>query len=159
MEDPDMAKNGNAFPEWDVTKIFGEFNYLPVDFAALAAAQQRNIEAFTALNARAVEGAQALAVRQAEIVRDAFETSAAAARAFSEVDKPEDCWAKQAEYTKSAVTRGLANARELSELATRTANDTAEILSRRLVESMNEVSGMVPTAAPRATAQPAAKKS
>ena len=77
-------------PFMDFSKIAGEFKMPQFDTAALIEYQRRNLEAFTAANQLAFEGAKAITERQVELARQVWEESAEAARTLGTVGKPED---------------------------------------------------------------------
>jgi hypothetical protein len=68
-----MAEARPSFFDFDVTKMITDFRFRPFDVEAMMACQRRNIEAFSQANQLAVEGAQAVARRQIEMARQAFE--------------------------------------------------------------------------------------
>ena len=70
----------NPFLEMDVTKLMGEFKVPGVDLDKMADAQRKNVEALTSANQLAAEGFQAVARRQAEILRQTLETAARSPR-------------------------------------------------------------------------------
>jgi phasin family protein len=47
-------------------------------------------------------------------------------------------FAKHAEYSKQAFEKNLANARELTEIATKATSDAANIINRRFCEGLGE---------------------
>src|SRR3546814_8128069 len=59
--------SSDLFAAFDLNKMLGDLKMPGFDPAAVAAAQQKNIDAITAANKRAIEGYQAIAKRQAEI--------------------------------------------------------------------------------------------
>ena len=86
---------------------------------------RKNIEALTQANQLAVEGVQAVVRRQVEITRQAVEEFTSMFRDFVQPSgSPEDRLAKQAEYSKQALQKGLTNARELTELLTKSHLDS-----------------------------------
>jgi phasin family protein len=46
---------------------------------------------------------------------------------------------KQAEVVKAAVEKAVANARELTELATKSQGEAFDVLNKRFIESVDEV--------------------
>jgi phasin family protein len=52
---------------------------------------------------------------------------------------PEDRFAKQAEYSKHAIEKGLSNAKELTELVTKSNTEAFNVLNKRVTESLDEV--------------------
>ena len=100
------TKNSGLF---DVTKVMGDFRVPGIDLEAAVASQRKNIEALTQANQLAVEGVQALMRRQVEITRQVMEDFSAMFRDFVQPNgSPEDRVAKQAEYSKQAIEKGLA---------------------------------------------------
>ena len=125
---------------FDVTKAMGDFRLPGIDFEAVAAAQRKNIEALTQANQLAVEGVQAVVRRQVEIAREAMDEFSAVMRDFVQPNgSPEDRFAKQAEYSKAALEKGVANARELAELVTKANTEAFNVLNKRVTESLDEV--------------------
>lgn len=124
----------------DVTKIFADMK-LPAmpDMNALMAAHQRNIEALTAANKVAMEGAQAFARRQAEIVQQSIGEFTEAVKSFTSVEAPQDKAARQAEVLKHTYERGVSNLRELGDLISRSNTEAVELLNRRFAAAMEEV--------------------
>ncbi len=113
--------------DFDVTKMFADFRFRPFDVEAVWAAQRRNIEALSQANKLAVDGAQALAQRQLELTRQAFEAST------------EDRIAKNTEYAKQMLEKGISHGREVAALAAKTGTDAAEVLHRRASEGLDEI--------------------
>ena len=127
------------FPDVDFTKVMADFRLPTVDVEAVVAAQRKNIEALTQANQLAVEGVQAVARRQVEIARQAVEEYTALVRELSTPVAPEDRLAKQVDVVKGAVEKGLANARELTELATKANTEAFNVINKRFTEGLDEV--------------------
>ena len=125
---------------FDVSKIMGDFRVPGVDLEAAVASQRKNIEALTQANQLAVEGVQALMRRQVEITRQAMEDFSAMFRDFVQPNgSPEDRFAKQAEYSKHAIEKGLSNAKELTELVTKANTEAFNVINKRVTEGLDEV--------------------
>src|SRR5882724_4239739 len=114
-----MAANRNPFMDMDVTKLMGEFKMPGVDLHKVVSAQRKNVEALTAANQLAAEGMQAVARRQAEILRTTLEEAGRSMRDLMEHSAPEDRMVKQTEFAKNAFEAALANMRELAEMVTK----------------------------------------
>jgi phasin family protein len=127
------------FPEVDLTKVMADFRLPTVDVEAVVASQRKNIEALTQANQLAVEGVQAVARRQVEIARQAVEEYTSLLRDLSTPVAPEDRLAKQVDVVKGAMEKGLANARELAELATKANTEAFNVINKRFTESLDEV--------------------
>jgi phasin family protein len=129
--------NGNNF--FDVTKVMADFRVPTVDVEAMVASQRKTIEAFTQANQLAVEGVQAVARRQVEIARQSIEDFTGLFREITQPGTPEEKMAKQAEAVKGALEKGLANARELTELVTKANTEAFNVLNKRVAEGLDEV--------------------
>jgi phasin family protein len=130
----------NPFLDFDFTKALGDMRVPGLDVDALVAAQRKNLEAFTQANQLAVEGVQAVARRQVEIARQAIDEFSAIVRDLAVPSaSPEDRIAKQAEFSKQAIEKGLANARELTEMVTKANTEAFNVINKRVTESFDEV--------------------
>jgi len=125
--------------EFDVTKFFADFRYKPVDVEAVWAAQRRNIEALSQANQAAVEGVQALARHQIELTRETFEGFSTLLRDMAQPASAEDRIAKNTDYVKKMLDKGVSHSREVATITTKATNDAAEILRKRAVESLDEL--------------------
>lgn len=146
LETDQMAKQTTSpYGDWDFAK-FADFEKLTAQFAApgvdagaLAEAQRKNIEALSAVNRAAYAGAQVIAQRQIEMVRDGMNEAVKAARELSRLGSPQDRLAKQAEVMKESYETALANWRELAELNARSGNEVIELIHKRVSEGLDEV--------------------
>lgn len=134
------SKNG-AQGLFDVTQAFGEFRVPGLDVQAIVETQRKNLEAFTQANQLVGEGVQAVARRQVEIVQQAFADVSGLLREWTQFGAPQECLARNAEVAKAAFEKGLANTRELAELATKANTEAFNVISGRFTESLEEVSG------------------
>jgi phasin family protein len=127
----------------DVSKLISEFKLPGVDVASALASQQKNIQALTAANQLAFEGFQAVARRQSEILRQSIEQTTAIVTELLAAGSPEDKVAKQAELVKSAFEKALTNTRELAELVTKSNSEAADVINKRVSESLEELKAAV----------------
>jgi phasin family protein len=142
-----------AFKVPDFSKFYGDFNQAAADFGKLFvngkapmfdveaafAAQRRNVEALTTANRVAVEGAQAVLRRQAELVREAIEDMSSASKEFTVAGSTEDKLLRQTELAKSAFETALANVRELAGLVQKTSDEAVSVISKRVVDNFDEM--------------------
>ena len=135
--DVDMSKFA------DVSKIMSEFKLPGVDVESVLATQQKNIQALTAANQLAFEGFQAVARRQSEIVRQTIEQTSTIVTELMAAGSPEDKVAKQADLVKLAFEKALANARELAELVAKSNSEAADVINKRVSESLEELKASV----------------
>jgi len=114
------------------------------DFQALAEAQKRNLEALTAANRLAMEGAQAVARRNMEIMQQVMGEMTQAIQSIASVEgSPNAKAAQQTELLKTAYERGVANMQEIAELIQKSNGEALGVLNRRFTESLEEVKSLV----------------
>jgi phasin family protein len=139
-----MAKRAQGFENWDFSKMFGDFsvpNMPEMKFEGIAAAQQRNFEAFATANRMAVEGFQAIAQRNVEFFRDAYENGAQTAKSFAAPGSPGEGMSCQAELSSEAFQAGVANAREITGMVRQTVDQSVRVIADRMTESLSEMAG------------------
>lgn len=136
-----MAKAANPFG-FDFEKMMSDFKMPGVDVEAMVESQRRNFEAMTALNQQAIEGAQAVARRQAEIMQTLMGEASTAATEVANLS-PEERVSKQAELTRLAFERAVTNMRELSEMVSKSQNEAVETINGRVSESLKEIQAMI----------------
>lgn len=139
-----MAKSGTtSAPETDFTKFFADLK-LPAlpDMEAFLAASRKNIETLTAANRVALEGAQAVARRQMEMVQSSMTELTEAMKALATTDAPQAKAAKQAELLKQAYQRAVAHMRELSDLIRQSNAEALSLINQRFEEAMDEVKAL-----------------
>jgi len=130
---------GMKVPEFmDFTKIAGQFKVPNFDAGTLMESQRKNMEAMAAANRVALEGAQALSQRQAEILRQVWDESTTAMTAFSS-GKPEEQMVKQTELAKQAFEQSLNNLRELAEIGAKSNSEAVEVITKRVAEGLEEL--------------------
>ena len=125
--------------DFDVTKIFGDFRFRPFDVEAAWAAQRRNIEALSQANQLAVESVQAVAKRQIELTRETFEGFSALMRDLATPASTEDRIAKNTEYVKQILEKGVKHGGEIATITTKAGSEAAEILHKRANEGLDEI--------------------
>ncbi len=142
-----MATTQNPFTNFDFTqfqdfsKIAGKFEMPNVDGASLMETQRKNVEAITQANRIVFEGMQAMAQRQAEIVRKGMDEAAKTFGSLAEAGAPEDKLAKQIELTKKAYIDAFTNFNELAEISVKSNAEAAQEINKRVTASFDEVKG------------------
>src|SRR6185312_1466741 len=111
---PAMSDARPSFFDFDMTKIFADFHFRPFDVEAVWAAQRRNIEAFSLANQLAVEAVHAVAKRQMEMTQQSFEDLSGLMRDMTQPVSTEARIAKQTEYAKKIIDKGLTHGREIA---------------------------------------------
>src|ERR1043165_5055000 len=109
----DARPTPNPF-DFDVTKMFADLRFRPFDVEAVWAAQRRNIEALSQANQAPVAAGQARPRRQIELTRETFEGFSALLRDLSTPASTEDRIAKNTEYMKQMLEKGVSHGRELA---------------------------------------------
>ena len=147
-----MAKQArNPFLDWDVSKftdvqkLTEQFAVPGVDTKVLVDAQRKNLETLTAANRAAYEGAQAIAQRQAEILREAASEAVKATRELTAASTPQDQFAKQTQLVKQGYEAAIANWRELAEMNAKSGATVVELINKRVSEGLDEVQKAVHT--------------
>ncbi|KAB2928490.1 MAG: phasin family protein [Candidatus Contendobacter sp.] len=130
--------------KFDMTKMLGDVKIPGFDMQAIMDAQRKNIEALTAANQAAVQGIQAVAQRQAEILSQAMsEVSSVAQQLAGSASNPQEMTTKQAELVRKAFEQALANARELAEMVSKSNTEAFAIINKRVTESLQELKSLV----------------
>jgi len=114
-----------------------------VDTEAVLATYRRNIEALSAANRVALEGAQTVAKRHMEILQQTMSEVSENMKALTAVETPQAKAAKQADLLKRGYERAVANTKELSELIQQSNSEALGLLNRRFMEAMDEIKAMM----------------
>ena len=128
-------------------KIFGDFKTPAFDFNSLMEVQRRNIEAFTAANQVVAEGVQAIARRQAEVMRTNVDEVMTASKDLTAGGAPEMNAEKQANLSKAIFEKQFSNAREVSEMISKSSFEAFDLLNKRAAESFDELGAVAGKAA------------
>ena len=121
-----MANNGLPFSGPEVETIF--------------ASQRKGVEAIMQANRLAFDGVGAVWLRHLGFVQEALEGLTTHVGDLALPSNPlNEKLAKHAEYSKQAFEKNLANAYELTEIATKVATDATNIINQRFCESLDEV--------------------
>ncbi len=131
----------------DMSKMMGEFKMPQFNFEAMMNAQRKNIEAMTAVNQAAFESIQAIARRQAELMRQTFEETTQTMNAVMSSSSPEEKVIRQAEASKLAVDKCMTNAREIADTLAKCNTQAMETVTTRLNEGMEELREIIKTSA------------
>ena len=138
-----MAKKPETMFDMDFTKMMAEFKLPQVDVEALVAAQRKNIETLSTANKLALEGMQAVAKRNMEIMQQSLADMTEAMKAIAAAEAPQAKAAKQAELLKSAYERAVGNMKEVADLIQNSNSEALGVLNKRFMEAMDEVKTLV----------------
>jgi phasin family protein len=138
-------KKTNATPNFDMdfTKYVADFKLPQVDVDALVASQTKTVEALTSANRTAVEGAQAVATRHNEIVKNAITELTETMQELSSVEKPQERAAKQAQIVKASYEKAVSNAQELSDMIVKSNAEAFTMINKRFLESLDEAAALI----------------
>ncbi|MBV9735492.1 MAG: phasin family protein [Acidisphaera sp.] len=120
------------------------------DFETLLGAYRRNLEVFSAANRVALEGAQAVAKRNMEIMQQTMSELSENMRAIAATESPQGKAARHADLLKSAYERAVANTKELSDLIQRANTEALGLLNSRVMEAMDEMKALMEKSASEA---------
>lgn len=128
----------NAWPNFDVSELFKQFQIPGVDVGKLMEGQRENIKALQEANQTALQGWQNLMSRQTELMREAFESWQSAVSDTAKTP-PGEMAQKQIEHGQKAIEKALANMRELAEMAIKSQSDAAEVIRKRFEAGLKEI--------------------
>jgi phasin family protein len=101
--------------------------------------QRRNVEALTAANQTIAQGLQTVVQRQGEIARQSVKQFQDLVSFKPSSTSVTETLVKQIDVTKTSYEKNVTNARELGDLVAKVGSEAADILSRRVVASLDEV--------------------
>jgi phasin family protein len=130
----------NAFG--DLTKILEQFKLPGVDTAEIEAARRKDVEALVQANQAAYEGMQALANKQAEMLKQAMQDIQAAVTGAAGgvgVGDP----GKQGELARKAYEKVLGDMKDLAEIARKSQADAMVSITQRGTQNLEEVKKMM----------------
>jgi len=137
-----MSEMGaNAMSEF--TRMFADMK-MPAapDMEALMAAHRRNLETLSAANRVALEGAQAIARRNMEIMQQTMTELTENMRNFATVETPSARAARQADLLKAAYERAVSNMQEIADLIQKSSGEALGLLNHRFSEAFDEVKAL-----------------
>ena len=113
------------------------------DVEALMSAHRRNLETLAAANKVALDGAQAIARRNMEIMQQTMSELSEGMRQFTTGDTPQARAARQADMLKAAYERAMSNMQEISGLIQKSNGEALTLLNHRFTEAIDEVKQLV----------------
>jgi phasin family protein len=126
----------------DFSKMFGNGKFAGFDIEAAMTFQRKNLEALTQVNQAALESVQSLAKRQSELAREAVETCSKLAKEIGAVSA-EERFAKQAQATKEIFEQAVSNLNELRDMAQKSQDKVATLISKRVSDNLDEVKSVL----------------
>ncbi len=136
----------NPFAAVDFSKFMSGYKIPTVDVEMLIAVQKKNLEAVVAANKIAAESAQSLFQGQTKVARANFEEFTAAFQELATAGDPQVVVARQTALAKDAYQRTVGNMKDVNAAVTKTGAEVFELLSKRVVEGLDEANGIAATA-------------
>jgi len=128
----------SMFGEMDLEKMMKDFRIPGIDVDGMMSSQRKNLEAIGEANKVAMEGMQAVAQRQAEIMREAMEEMARTTKDMAAMGNPQEATGKQADMVRERFEKAMANMRELAEMVAKSNSEAFDVVNRRMNESLDE---------------------
>jgi phasin family protein len=127
----------DKLPAFDAASL--AFKLPGFDLNTVVDIQRRNVEAVTAANQTLVQGLQTVAQRQGEIARQSVKQVQDLLSVKPSSASVPETLVKQIDLTKTAYEKTVADARELGDIVVKVGSEAGDILSRRVVASLDEV--------------------
>lgn len=160
-----MAKAAQPTQDWaktlaslDLTKgaeellnMLAGLNVPGVNMDALVANQRENLEALSAANRAALEGAKAIGEWQAKILQETMQAMTTAMSAGAKAGTPQQMVTTEAELAKKAFETAVGKMRELAEIVTQANQKATEAIVKRIPESLDEIKEVLKVPSPPRT--------
>ena len=146
-------------PTFDAASFPQAFKLPGFDVTTVLDIQRRNVEALIAANQTIAQGLQTVVQRQGEIARQSVKQFQDLVSFKPSSASVTETLVKRIDLTKTSYEKSVADARELGDIVIKVGSEAGDILSRRVVASLDEVKAAArPKAAVldevKATAQP-----
>jgi len=141
-----MYANGtfkNPFTDFDFSKFAGEFKFPILNVESIVESNRKNFAAFTTASTSTVEALKAIAQRQGDMIRAAFEDFSKHGSEVLAAATVEEKTAKQIDFAKKSYDVALANAREIGELYTKGQTEAFGVINERIAELTDEVKAAI----------------
>jgi phasin family protein len=141
-----MYANGtfkNPFTDFDFSKFAGEFKFPMVNVESIVESNRKTFAAFTTASTSTVEALKAIAQRQGDMIRAAFEDFSKHGSDVLAAATVEEKTAKQIDFAKKSYDVALANAREIGELYTKGQTEAFGVINERIAELTDEVKAAI----------------
>ena len=87
----------------------------------------------------AVDGIQALARRQVEVLQETMKEASEAVSSLSKAGSPAELAAKEAELGKSAFEKSVSTMREMAEILVKSSQEATNKINARVAASLDEI--------------------
>lgn len=124
----------------DLFSRFGRELRMPqVDVDTILEHHRKNLEALQKSASATAAGATGVFAKQQQLLEQALHEVSDMARDFRPTGNPQDMMAKQAEFARKSFETAVKNASEVAGIMARSGNESVDILSQRIRESMDEI--------------------
>src|SRR3954454_4868825 len=127
----------DKLPAFDAASL--AFKLPGFDVNTVVDIQRRNVEALTAANQTIAQGLQTVVRRQGEIARQSVKQFQDLLFVKPSSTSVEETLVKRIDVAKTSYEKTVADARELGDLVAKVGSEAVDILSRRVVASLDEV--------------------
>jgi phasin family protein len=149
--DNELAEaEGDSYPRQlmkQLTDTFGQQPFPGVDTAAILETVLKNMSALSAANKHVFENAEAIVVRQGEILKQSLDEASAAIKAISTADSTQELAARQGELLRRILLRTLIDMRREAEMTLKSSNEAfAEaftIINSRIIKNVQEITELI----------------
>ena len=144
-----MTTQKSPYDLGELSKLMSELKIPDIDWQGLIATQQKNLAALGQANQRWLEGAQAVARREVEIMEQAMADAADASKELVREGEAGAGAEKRLDLAKRSFETAVGNMRELSELATKANQEALDVIHQRAMAGFEEIQALI-KAKPRA---------
>jgi phasin family protein len=140
----EQSKTGQATPGalfGDFSRLIEQFKLPGIDLNAVMEARRKDIEALAAANRTALEGAQALSQKQAEILRATMDQLQSLIKHLATTGTATS--ASTGEVVQQALQKAFASMRELADTAYKSQSDAFAVVNQRVQENIEEVKALL----------------
>jgi phasin family protein len=138
-----MAQTTTPSLSGDIVKMLEQFKLPGIDVAAIIEARRKDIDAVMTANRVALDGAQALGQKQAEILRKTLEEVRSLVQQATAAGSMTEKSSKAGELVQKALHEALANMRELADTAYKSQTDAFAVVSKRVEANLDELKAML----------------
>ena len=130
-----------SIPLMDMSKIIEQFKLPGVDMSALVEARRKDIEALMQVNKIAVESLQAMAQKQAEILKTTMEELQSTTQKMAA--KPMDGAVHEGQLIQQTLEKAFGYMHELAELTRKSQSEALEVINKRVERNVEELKSLV----------------
>lgn len=123
----------------EFSKHLPKFSGFPFDTATLLESQRKNVQAFAEIQKKALEGLQAAAQKQGELVSQMAQDNSALAHEIMNEGTPEQKIARQTDIAKKVYEKSISGMKEIGEILTKSNQGVTDIINKRVSATLTEV--------------------